>query len=55
MKYTIDYFGNSFGWGYRVTLWFGRVTYAGETLYVDHRSAVRAAKATGATPKEQAK
>ena len=55
MKYSIECLYTYYGWRYRVTLWCGRVAYNGQQDYAHHQDAVRAAKATGATPKEQAK
>ena len=53
MKYTIACIGCNNGWRYRVTLWCGRVSYEGQRTYERHQDAERAAKATGAEPKEQ--
>ena len=56
MTYTIDCIGTNRGWRYRVALWQGRaVLYYCEREYKRHQDAVRAAKATGATPKPERK
>lgn len=55
MKYVIECISTDEGWRYRVTLWRGRTAYTGRQTYALFQSAERAAKATGATPKEEAK
>jgi hypothetical protein len=52
MTYTIECIGTNAGWRYRVTLWCGRVAYQGQRNYERHQDAERAAKATGAQPKD---
>jgi hypothetical protein len=53
MKFTIECLGTERGWRYRVTLWCGRLKYVGESDYARHEDATRAARATGAVPKEE--
>jgi hypothetical protein len=54
MTYEIACVGTARGWQYRVTLWFGRVAYVGNRTYDRHGDALKAARATGAEPKEGA-
>lgn len=54
MEYTIDCVASTIwsDWAYRVTIWRGEAAYHGEREYKNFRSAKRAAKATGATERE---
>jgi len=52
MRFTIECIGTNRGWRYRVTLWVGRVAYRGERDYERHQDAEKAAKASGATSKD---
>lgn len=54
MTYTIRCYGTGRGWRWRVTLWHGRVAYDGNRDYARYQDAERAAKATGATPRDKA-
>lgn len=52
MKFTVDCVGTDDGWRWRVTLWQGDTPYVGKRDYKRHHNALRAAKATGASQKE---
>ena len=54
MKYTLRCIITGRGERWRVTLWCGRVAYEGLRDYARRQDAEKAAKATGATPKEPA-